>query len=134
MTHFGLFGSHVHIVRDSYLVFGYCARIVRDSFSFCLRIRGHLYLILQTVITVCAFFLQKYCLAHSVPRKGVRVTDDRQKMVFSNFSLTVCKWRLTMRAMILSMCALGVTLHALNFFAKIVHMVTHNARKILVCE
>jgi hypothetical protein len=52
---------------------------------------GILYLILQTVITIHAKILQKYCLANSVPRKGVRATNDRQKLVFANFGLTMRK-------------------------------------------
>ena len=93
---------------------------------------GILYLILKTVISVCAQFSWKYCLARSVPRKGWQGDNDRTKLVFTNFGIPVCKQSLTMRAMRLAICAQGFTMRALFYIVKNVHMVSHNVKTNLV--
>ncbi len=65
-------------------------------------------------------------------RKGRQCDNDRQKLVSSNFGLTMRKKILTMRGMTPTMRARYASMRAKYFIAKIAHMVTANARVNLV--
>ena len=64
--------------------------------------------------------------------KGVIVTNDRKNLVSANFGLTVCKRGLTIHEIALTMRARLASMRAKFFIAKILHMVTDNARTNLV--